>query len=75
MHTLSELETVVDRLPLAEQEELLRHLEQSLRRRRTAGGSGLRDAWMSRLDELRASIGSGTPGVSGEQILDELREE
>ena len=37
MSGLSEIETVVNRLTLAEQEELLRRLESSLSRRRSAG--------------------------------------
>lgn len=75
MSTLSELERVVDRLSVAEQEELLRHLEARLHRQRGATGSAPHDDWMRRLDALRASIGLGKSNLSGEQALAELREE
>ena len=75
MKTLSELETVVDCLPLAEQEELLRHLEARLRHQRSAGNSASREEWMRRLDALRAQIGAGAPRLTGEQIIAELRGE
>jgi hypothetical protein len=74
MSTLTEIETVVERLPLAEQEELLRHLEAKLRRGSTTA-SASREDWMRRLQSLRASIGSGTSTLTGEQILVDLRED
>lgn len=38
-------------------------------------GSGDREQWVRRLDQLRDSIGTGKPGPTTEQILDELRAE
>jgi hypothetical protein len=74
MSRLTEIETVVDRLSLAEQEELLRHLEARLRRRGTATPAE-REEWMRRLDALRDSIAPGPGTVTSDQILDELRDE
>jgi hypothetical protein len=76
MRTLSELETVVDCLPLAEQEELLRHLEAKLRHQRNSAASpAAREEWMRRLDVLRAQISAGNPRLTSEQIISELRGE
>jgi hypothetical protein len=75
MSTLSELEGVVDRLSVAEQEELLRHLEARLHRHGAMPGRTPHDDWMRRLDSLRASIDSGSSNLSGERVLAELREE
>jgi hypothetical protein len=75
MSTLAEIESAVRRLPLAEQEQLLRHLGKQVRRHRTPTSSVGRAQWMSRLDQLRASIGSGAQTLSSEQILSESREE
>ena len=75
MSTLIEIEAVVGRLPLAEQKELLRRLETTLRRPQSAGTSIPREDWMRRLSSLRASIGSGMTKLSSEQILEDLRED
>lgn len=75
MSTLAEIESAVRRLSLAEQEQLLRHLGKQVRRQRTPTSPVERAQWMSRLDQLRASIGSGTHTLSTEQILAESREE
>jgi hypothetical protein len=75
MSTLSEIESAVDQLPLVEQEQLLRHLATRLRRQRGLAGLALREQWMNRLDELRASIDSGRQTVDSESILEESREE
>jgi len=75
MHSLTEIESVVDRLPVAEQEELLRHLEANLRNRRSESTSVPRAQWMGRLEALRNAIGNGVPRSSSEQILAELRED
>lgn len=75
MSTLAEIESAAFRLPLAEQEELLYQLEKSLRARRAAGGPASRESWMARLEALRDSIGTGRRTLTGEQILEELREE
>ena len=34
-----------------------------------------REQWLSRLDQLRSSVGTGKPGLSTEEILDNLRAE
>jgi hypothetical protein len=34
-----------------------------------------REAWLQRLEELRASVGTGKPGITTEAILDDLRSE
>ena len=73
--SVSEIETAFRQLSIAEQEELLLHLEHTLRRRRDTGVPESREEWMRRLHELRASIGSGTSKLSSEQILEELRED
>ena len=75
MSNLSEVETVVDRLTPAEQEQLLRRLETKLRRPQNADAWPSREDWMQRLDALRASIGSGTPASNSEQIFADLRED
>jgi hypothetical protein len=75
MSTLAEIESAVYRLPLAEQEELLRQLARRLRARRAAAGPVSREQWMARLEALRDSIGTGKQTLSSEQILEELREE
>jgi len=73
--SLTELETAIDQLTAPQQEELLRHLEDTLRRKRNGSGPQPRDQWMRRLRSLRASIDTGTTVLSGEQILAELRED
>lgn len=75
MSTLAEIESAASRLPLAEQEELLRQLAKRLRAQRAAAGAASRESWMARLEALRDSIGTGKQAVSSEQILEELREE
>ena len=74
MSTLAEIETAVDGLPLEEQEALLRRLALSVQRRRGTWTPGAAEQWMSRLDALRASIGSGTQTLTSEQIIAEGRE-
>ena len=34
-----------------------------------------REQWLSHLDQLRSSVGTGKPGLSTEEILDNLRAE
>jgi hypothetical protein len=75
MSTLAEIESAAYRLPLAEQEELLRQLSKRLRTQRAAAGAASRESWMARLETLRDSIGTGRQTRSSEQILEELREE
>ena len=72
MSTLTEIETAVSRLPVAEQEKLLRHLETALRGKRNAGAES-REDWMRRLDVLRSSLASGISIQSSEHILEDLR--
>ena len=75
MSTLAEIESAAYRLPLAEQEELLRQLARRLRAKRAAAGPASRESWMARLEALRDSIGTGRQTRSSEKILEELREE
>jgi hypothetical protein len=73
--SLTEIETAVQQLSMPEQEELLRHLEETLRRKRSASSPESREAWMHRLQTLRASVSTGTQSLSSEQILADLRED
>jgi hypothetical protein len=73
--SLTELETVVDQLPLTEQEELLRHLEANLRAKRSKPSTLSREEWIKELDALRASLSTGKVNLTTEQILEELRED
>jgi hypothetical protein len=74
--SLTEIETAVGQLSIAEQEELLRHLHSKLGRRRNSPDQAAREEWMKRLDALRASIDTGKPSVSSsEEILTDLRGE
>lgn len=75
MATLAELERAVEQLPLAEQEELLRHVSTRVRQLRAGADAARLEQWMSRLDALRAAIGTGRTSLSAEHLLDELREE
>ena len=75
MSNVAEIETAIHALTLSEQEELLRDLEGLVRARRAPAGKPLREEWANRLEALRASIGTGVQTLSGEQILDEMREE
>jgi len=75
MTTLTEIQAGIDRLPVAQQEELLRHLQARLRRQGRVITPAARREWMQRLSALRAATGSGTMTVSSEQILTELRED
>ena len=73
--SLTEIETAVNQLSVAEQEQLLRHLENTLRRNRDTGGPESREEWMRRLHSLRASMGTGKSTLSSERILEESRED
>ena len=73
--SLAEIETAVERLSVAEQQELLRHLEDMLRHKRHEGVPESRDDWMRRLHSLRSSISSGKLTLSAEQIMAELRDD
>ncbi|HEY1684814.1 MAG TPA: hypothetical protein VGG19_08630 [Tepidisphaeraceae bacterium] len=73
--SITEIEAVVDRLSLPEQEQLLRHLQANLRRGESSSDYTSRETWMQRLDALRNSIGSRTVNLSSEQILTESRGE
>ena len=77
MSTLAEIESAAARLAPAEQEELLRHLGAMVRRHHAAEiDDERRRKWMLELDVLRASTSSGSvPTITGDQIIDELREE
>ena len=41
----------------------------------TAAPHGQREAWLQRLDQLRASVGTGKTGATTEEILEDLRSE
>jgi hypothetical protein len=73
--SIHEIESEVDRLSPAEQEQLLRHIEATLRARRPQPGHPSREEWLKNLDQLRNSIGTGVNNLSVEQILAESREE
>jgi hypothetical protein len=75
MSTLTEIETAVERLPLHEQEALLRRLAAKVARKHSTPTPDLREQWMGRLDVLRTSITTGKYSSPTEKILSELREE
>ena len=75
MSTLVEIETAIRRLSLAEQQQLLSHLEKLVHRPRVDSGAQVRDHWMGRLKHLRAAIGAGSQTLTSEGILNESREE
>lgn len=76
MSTLSEIEAAVDRLPLAQQEQLLRYLDRKVHNRQPLEG-GSREQWMNRLDQLRKTMGTNGSRSTRptQQVLDELRED
>jgi hypothetical protein len=74
MGSLGEIESAVDRLPLEDQETLLRLIEAKVRQRKRAIESDP-EQWMGRLESLRKSIDSGRRTVTTDQILGESREE
>jgi hypothetical protein len=73
MPTLTSVEEAVASLPLIEQEKLLRSLAQRLHKTSPGAKHETREEWLSRLDKLRASVGTGKIGPSTEEILDDLR--
>ena len=73
--SIHEIESEVDRLSLAEQEQLLHHIEATLRAHRPQPGYASREQWLKNLDQLRNSIGTGATNISVEQILAESRED
>jgi hypothetical protein len=73
--SIHEIENEVDRLSLAEQEQLLRHIEATLRARCPQLGYASREKWQKSLDHLRKSIGTAASNISVEQMLAESREE
>ena len=75
MTTLAEIEAAIHTLAPPEQERLLRDLERLVQGRRATPGPQAREQWMSRLENLRASIDTGGQKLSSEQILAEAREE
>ena len=75
MSTLTEIETAVDNLPPEQQQELLRHLAATVRRRRSAADPAAVKQWMERLDTLRATISTGRQTLTTEQTLTDAREE
>ncbi len=74
MSTLTEIENAADRLPPEEQEKLPLHLSAALRRQKSVPGSSIAQDWMTRLDTLRASVGSGQHTLASDQILTDSRE-
>jgi len=69
MSTLDQIEAAVEELPLSQQQKLLAHLQSKLAS--TAPGSGDREAWLRRLDELRSR--TKPAGASVQHVLDEVR--
>ena len=75
MSTLTEIEIAVDSLPPEQQQELLRHLAATVRRRRSPSYPASVEQWMERLDRLRATISTGHQTMTTEQIFSDAREE
>jgi hypothetical protein len=73
--SVSEIETAFRQLSVADPEELLRRLENTLRFKRHAGQPETREEWMQRLHALRASISAGAPTFTSDEILTDLRGE
>jgi hypothetical protein len=71
--SLTEIETAVQQLSVAEQHELLRHLEESLRPRHRNLDRPARERWMQELAALRNAICTNAPALTIEQILAESR--
>ena len=71
---LQEIQTAIDLLPREDKESLLHHLEMSLHQQAASERSSA-EQWMRRLDELRASIGTGSIKLTVEDILADSREE
>jgi hypothetical protein len=75
MSTLPEIEAAARRLPLQEQQELVRVLSERLRRRPAPLGPAERKEWLAELQTLSDTIGTGQQALNVEDVLEELREE
>jgi hypothetical protein len=69
---LTEIETAAERLSVAEQQELLRHLEALQLRKHQVAENDPREGRVRQLNSLRTSVGSSTTMMSGEQVLAKL---
>ena len=70
-HTLRDL----DEVTAARFERLVRDAMELVRPAAAQSRNADREAWLQRLDLLRASVGTGKPGTSTEDIIDDLRSE
>ena len=75
MTTLADIESAVEHLSLPEQQILLRKLDAAVRRQSGVTEPSARQAWMERLDHLRASLGSNSPKLDSASIFEDLRSE
>jgi hypothetical protein len=75
----SELDRTLQGLDAATASRLERLVRDAIELVRTSSSTeqtvGERDQWLSRLDQLRSSVGTGKSGTSTEEILDDLRAE
>lgn len=75
----SELDRTLQRLDAATASRLERLVRDAIELVRpealTEESDGERDEWLSRLDQLRSSVGTGKSGPSTEEILQDLRAE
>ncbi len=70
-HTLRDL----DEVTAARFERLVRDAMELVRPAAAQSQNSDREAWLQRLDHLRASVGTGKPGTSTEAMIDDLRSE
>lgn len=70
-HTLRDL----DEVTAARFERLIRDAMELVRPTAAQSRNPDREAWLQRLDQLRASVGTGKHGISTEAIIDDLRSE
>ncbi len=70
-HTLRDL----DEVTAARFERLVRDAMELVRPAAAQPRHPDREAWLQRLDQLRASVGTGKQGTSTEAIIDDLRSE
>lgn len=70
-HTLREL----DKATAARFERLVRDAMELVRPAAAQSRNSDREAWLQRLGQLRASVGTAKQGTSTEDIIDDLRSE
>lgn len=75
MATLAEIESAALALPLEEQKHLVCTLEKNWQPRPKQISAADREAWMKRLDELRARTKKVCDAETSQRMWDEIRED